>query len=161
MTRPAFIMEKGSTMDDMQKTMQAPELGLHQKVERLIRVQEEVQQSLATLLGYAGNQRVLLKASPSGILYAASPRLSDVVHYTAGAPSTAKQGDDLPCTEVLCMAHPDNTGRIWVRTMKTAAANNAFPLDKTDVIGFSVENLNQLHALIVANGDTLIVGYSL
>ena len=148
-------------MDDIQKTMQAPELGLHQKVERFIRVQEEMQQSLATVLGYAGNQRVLLKASPSGILYVASPRLSDVVHYPATAPNAAIQGADLPCTEVLCMAHPDNTGRIWVRTMKTAAANNAFPLDKSDIVGFSIENLNQLYALIVANGDTLIVGYSL
>jgi len=85
----------------------------------------------------------------------------DVFHWTAAAPNTPKQGDNIACTEVLCTAHPDNTGRIWVRTRSTAAANNGFPLDAGDSIGFSVENLSDLYALIVANGDTLIVGYSL
>lgn len=142
-------------------SMQSTELGLRTPNPSNVTVSDDIRQTLAQILGYFENQRVLLKSSPSGVLATASPRLVDVVHYTATAPNAAKQGAELPCTELLCMAHPDNTGRIWVRTMKTAAANNAFPLDKGDVVGFSVENLNQMYALIVANGDTLIVGYSL
>jgi hypothetical protein len=59
------------------------------------------------------------------------------------------------------MAHPDNTGRIWVRTNKAATVTNAFPLDKGDVFTFTVDNLNKLFALIAAIGETLIVGYSM
>jgi hypothetical protein len=122
---------------------------------------ERLQQAVALLLGYAKGERVPIVCSPSGILATAGPALTDVLHYTSTAPNEAKQGDNIACTEILCMAHPDNAGRLWVRTRKTAAANNAFPLDKGDVIGFSVENLAELRALTIATGDTLIVGYSL
>lgn len=143
------------------KSMQSESLGLRTPNPSNVTVSDDIRQTLAQILGYFDSQRVPLKASPSGVLATASARLADVVQYTAAAPNAAKQGAEILCTELLCMAHPDNTGRIWVRTMSTAAANNAFPLDKGDIIGFSVDNLNQLYALIVANGDTLIVGYSL
>lgn len=123
-------------------------------------IDERLQQAVALLLGYCKGERVPLVCSPSGILATAGPALTDVVHYTSVAPNEAKQGDNITCTEIICMAHPDNAGRIWVRTRKTAAANNAFPLDKGDVIGFSVENLADLRALTISTGDTLIVGYS-
>jgi len=137
------------------------QIGLRPPLPSQIPVSDELRQTLALLLGYHQGDRIPLACSPSGILYTASPRLVDVFHWTAAAPNTSKQGDNIACTEVLCTAHPDNTGRIWVRTRSTAAANNAFPLDKGDPIGFSIENLSELFALIVANGDTLIVGYSL
>lgn len=137
------------------------QIGLRPPLPSQIPVSDELRQTLALLLGYAQGERVALRASPSGILYATSPRLVDVFHWTAVAPNTPKQGDNIACTEVLAMAHPDNTGRIWVRTRSTATVNNAFPLDKGDPIGFSIENLSDLFTLIVANGDTLIVGYSL
>ena len=137
------------------------QIGLRPPLPSQIPVNDELRQTLALLLGYHQGDRVTLACSPSGVLYTASPRLVDVFHWTAAAPNTPKQGDNIACTEVLCTAHPDNTGRIWVRTRSTAAANNGFPLDAGDSIGFSVENLSDLYALIVANGDTLIVGYSL
>ena len=136
-------------------------LVIHPPLPPNIPLADEVRQTLALILGYSNSDRVPLRASPSGILYATSPNLVDVVHYVAAAPNAAKQGAEIACTELLCMAHPDNTGRIWVRTRVAATVNNAFPLDKGDIVDFCVENLNQLFALIVANGDTLIVGYSL
>lgn len=136
-------------------------LRLHPPLPSQIPVSDELRQTLALLLGYHQGDRLPLACSPSGILFTTSPRLVDVFQWTAAAPNADKQGDNIVCTELLCMAHPDNTGRIWVRTKTAAAANNAFPLDKGDPIGFSVENLSELRALIVANGDTLIVGYSL
>ena len=137
------------------------QIGLRPSLPSQIPVSDEFRQTLALLLGYHQGDRLPLACSPSGILFTTSPRLVDVFQWTAGAPNTTKQGDNIVCTEVLCQAHPDNTGRIWVRTKITATANNAFPLDKGDMIGFAVENLSELRALIVANGDTLIVGYSL
>ena len=148
-------------MPTTQLPMGSERLGIRPPLPSQIRVAEQLVQTLALLLGHNAGNRVVLKASLSGVLYTASPRLSDVFHWTAAAPNTAEQGDNIAATEILCQAHPDNTGRIWVRTRKDAATDNAFPLDKGDVIGFSVENLSELRALIVANGDTLIVGYSL
>jgi len=148
-------------MPTTQLPMASERIGIRPPQGSQIPVAEQVVQTLAQLLGHNAGERIVLIASPSGILYTASPRLSDVFQWTAAAPNTAKQGDNKAATEILCMAHPDNTGRIWVRTKTAAATNNAFPLDKGDVIGFSVENLQELRALIVANGDTLIVGYSL
>jgi hypothetical protein len=124
-------------------------------------VDDRIQQILALLLGYSRRERVPLSCSPNGILHTASPALTDVVHYTAVGPNEAQQGDNVACTEILCMAHPDNAGKIWVRTRKGALSTNAFPLDAGDVIGFSAENLADLHALTITTGDTLIVGYSL
>ncbi len=148
-------------MAKMTMPLASDQVGLRPSLPSQIPVSDELRQAIAMLFGFSQGERVALNATPSGILYTTSPRLVDVFHWTAAAPNTAKQGDNIACSELLCMAHPDNTGRIWVRTKTAAAANNAFPLDKGDIIGFSVENLSELRALIVANGDTLIVGYSL
>lgn len=126
-----------------------------------IPVTERIEQAIALLLGYNNGQRIPLQCSPAGVIFTASPRLADVFHWTSVGAAESKQGDPIQCTEILCMAHPDNAGRIWVRTRKAALSTNAIPLDKGDVIGFSVENLNELYALTVLLGDTLIVGYSL
>ncbi len=148
-------------MAKMTMPMARDQAGLRPPLPSQIPVNDELRQTLALLFALANSERTTLKCSPSGILYTTSPRLVDVFHWLAAAPNAVKQGDDIVCTEVLCMAHPDNTGRIWVRTKTAAASNNAFPLDKGDPIGFAVENLSELQALIVTNGDTLIVGYSL
>ena len=122
---------------------------------------EYVQQALAVLLGFTNGETVVLKASPAGVLYTSSPRLSDVIHYVSTGAGSVKQGDNIQATELLLRAHPDNADKIWVRTRATATANNAYPLAKGDVINFSVENLDELHIMFAGAADTLIVGYSL
>jgi hypothetical protein len=126
-----------------------------------VQVSDFVQQTLALLLGFTYGETVALRSSPGGVLYTASPRLNDVEHWTATGANWTHQGNNVQCTEILCMGHHDNTGLVWVRTRAVATANNAFPLAKGDVMGFSVENLDELQALIVVNGEKLIVGYSL
>lgn len=148
-------------MPTTQLPMASDRLGIRPPLPSQIPVAEQLVQTLAQIIGHYNGERVVLKASPGGILYNASPSLTDVFHWTAAAPNAAKQGDNIVATEVLCVAHPDNTGKVWVRTKKVATVDNAFPLDAGDVIGFSVENLQDLHALIVTNGEKLIVGYSL
>lgn len=141
--------------------MASDKLGIRPPLPSQIPVSDEVMQTIALLLGYCRGERIVLQASPAGILYAASPRLVDVFHWTAAAPNAAKQGDNIVCTEIICIGHPDNGSKVWVRTGKAATTANAIPLDAGDVVGFSVENLSDLHALIVANTERLIVGYSL
>jgi len=141
--------------------MQSDKLGIRPPLPSQIPVAEQVIQTLAHLLGQNNGQSVVIRATPSGVLSVASAPLADVEHWTAAAPNDTKQGSNIVCSEVLCIAHPDNTGKIWVRTRQTATVNNAIPLYAGDMVGFSVENLSDLQALIVTNGEKLIVGYSL
>lgn len=148
-------------MSHIRKSMQIPELDLKPPIEGAIRLSEDMQQTLAMLVGYSVNQRVLLKASPQGVLRTTSPRLIDCKHYPGVGVNDHPDLDDLPCTEVMVMAHPDNTGTIWVRNGIAATVNNAWPLASGDAVGFSVDNVKQLSILCVVDGDTAIVAITL
>lgn len=125
-----------------------------------ITVDDRIGQTLAMLIGLSYNEAVPLHASPSGVLYQATPRIAEIEHWTATGANQTFTGSDVVSTSVLCLAHPDNSGRVWVRPRIAATVNNAVPLEGGAIAGFTVENLNWLHALIVVSGDTLIVAYS-
>jgi hypothetical protein len=120
-----------------------------------------VQQAVALMMGYAYGQAVVLRSSPSGVLYVAEPRIVDVFHWTAAGANAPFQGEDIACTQVLCIGHPDNAGMVWVAARRAAATTDSIPLAKNVTFTFSVENLNELHALIVTATEKLIVAYSL
>ena len=141
--------------------LHCPELDLMPKQAEAIQLSKDMQQTLALLTGFWQNQRLLLKASPNGILFTTSPQIKDVFHVTATSDNYAYQGQDIKCSEVFVMGHPDNAGKIWVKPFTTAAIDNAWPLDAGDVWGFSLTNLNMLNMLIITNGEKAIVAYTL
>ena len=147
-------------MPDINKPMAVPELKLRPPIDGKVRLSEDMQQTLALLVAYCENKRVTLKASETGVLSTASAQIKDIVHITGIGANSEKTGGDVPCTECLVMGHPDNTGKIWVRPYKTATVDNAWPLDKSEVVGFTVDNLKQLNALIVVDGEKAIVAYT-
>lgn len=147
-------------MSDIVKPMSIPELHLRPDIGGKTRLSDDMQQTLATLVAYGDNARKLLKASESGVLSVSSARIKDIVHFDRIDPLNPKKGGDVACTECLCMAHPDNTDKVWVRPYKTAEISNAWPLDKNDAVSFVIDNMNQLFMLIVANNDSLIVAYT-
>ena len=133
----------------------SPPLGPH------VPIEDRLQQVLALLLGYSRGERIPLVSSPSGVLFTASPCLADVFHWTAAAPNTTKQGDNIACSRVFLRNHPDNVGRIWVRNRIAATSGNAVPIDPKEPLWFTIDNLSDLHVLIENAGDTLIVAYCL
>jgi len=145
----------------IRKPMQVPGLNLKPPIESGLQLSEDVQQTMATLVGYAVNQRVLLKATPQGVLRTTGPRLIDVKHYTGVGANDHPAMDDMACCEVLVLGHPDNAGTIWVRNSETATVDNAWPIAAGDAAGFSVNNLTQLSILCVADGDKAVVGVAL
>ena len=147
-------------MSDIVKPMSIPELHLRPDIGGKTRLSDDMQQTLATLVAYGDNARKLLKASESGVLSVSSARIKDIVHFDRIDPLNPKKGGDVACTECLCMTHPDNTDKVWVRPYKTAEISNAWPLDKNDAVSFVIDNMNQLFMLIVANNDSLIVAYT-
>lgn len=147
-------------MQTIQQPLTIPELDLKPESAGAIELTLDMQQTLALLTGFWRNTRVLLKASPSGILFVTSPQLTDVLHVTATGANFTYQGENIPCSEIMVMGHPDNTGRIWVRPHAVATTSNAWPLAAKDVVGLSITNLNMLHLLIVTNTEKAIIAYS-
>lgn len=138
-----------------------PELNVIPETDRGIELDKGMKQVMSLLTAYWREQRVTLKASPSGILFTASPQLEDIFHVKADKNNYVYQGDDIACSEVMVMGHPDNTGNVWARTKSVATVNNAWPLAAKEVMGFSVTNLNMLHLLIVADTEKAIIAYTL
>jgi hypothetical protein len=124
------------------------------------RISEEIQQTLASLIGYDGVSRRLLKCSQGGILQVASPRIKDIFHVTAVGDNYTYQSGDIPATEVMIMGHPDNDNLVWVKNDEVATTNNGWPLAKKEVLAVSVENLNNLHLLIASDGEKAIIAYT-
>lgn len=147
-------------MSKIRKPMQIPDLNLWPPIEDTVRLSEDMQQTLAQLAGYDVNTRKLLRCSASGILSIASPRLIDIIHYERTALVNPTEGDNLPCTEVLVLGHPENAGTIWVRSSGTAGTTNSWPLAAGAVVGFSVDNMSQLKMHLPVVGEIAIVGYT-
>ncbi len=87
-------------------------------------------------------------------------KIQDIEHYTASGANDTQQGNNVECSEILCMAHPDNTGNVWVRTSTAATTGNAWPLAAGELFSFNAENLNELRMLIVVDTEKLIVAYA-
>jgi hypothetical protein len=141
--------------------MPIPELNLQPEQTGGLQLTESMQQVLAALTGFWHNKRLLLKASPGGVLFVTSPQVKGIFHVTASTDNYAYQGDNVECSEVLVMGHPDNNGKVWVQAHAAATGDNGWPLDKTDVVNLGITNLNMLHLLIVTNTEKAIIGYTL
>lgn len=148
-------------MGEIHNPLRIPELDIKPEPSGGMRISEDMQQVLSTLTGFWRNKRMLLKSSPSGILFTSSPQLEDMFHVTGAGANYTYQGENIECTEVLVMAHPDNASKVWVRPKQVATVNNAWPLDANDVVGITVTNLSMLHLLIVADGEKAIIAYSM
>ncbi len=136
--------------------LKCPELHLQPEREGNIVLSDDMQQVLSLLTGFSKNLRIVLQASPVGSLRTTSARIQDIKHIEGSGANDEVQGSDIPCSEVMCMADPTNTGTIWVRTLTTATTMNAWPLAVGEVITLSMDNYRDLRALIVTHADMLI-----
>lgn len=108
------------------------------------------------VIGYLG------KATQWGreIIGRATSNLQDILHFTGSGANDTQSGSNIECSEILCMGHPDNTGKVWVRTNTTATVNDAWPLAAGETFQFFVDNLSELEMLVVIDGEKLIVAYA-
>ena len=147
---------KGLIMQRIGVSLKCEELNLQPEREGGIELSEDMQQVLSLLTGFSKNTRIVIQASPVGSLRTTSPRIQDIKHIEGSGSNDEVQGSDMPCSEVMCMADPTNTGIIWVRTLSTATTMNAWPLAVGEVINLSMDNYRDLRALIVTHADMLI-----
>lgn len=147
---------KGLSMQRIGTPLKCPELHLQPEREGNIELSSDMQQVLALLTGFSKNERIVLQASPVGSLRTTSPRIQDIKHLEGSGVNDHVQGSDMPCSEIMCMGDPTNTGTIWVRTLTTATTGNAWPLAAGEVVNLSADNYRDLRALIVTHADMLI-----
>ena len=147
-------------MPDINKPMSIPGLNLRPPIEGKVRLSTDMQQTLALLAAYGINKRIVLRGSELGVLNVTSARIKNIVHYTRSGVTEEIQGDNVTCSEVIVIGHPDNTGKIWVRTDVVATVDNAVPLDAKDRVGFSINNLAELQLFVAVDEETAIVMYA-
>jgi len=147
-------------MPDINKPMDVPELNLQPPITGKVRLSEDMQQTLAVLCAMGVSQRVLLKASELGVLNTASRQIKDIEVFTAGSTPDTWQGGNIPCTEIAVIAELDNADKVWIRPYKPASAANGWPLNKGEIFGFAINNLNQLHVTIETTGQIAVIAYT-
>lgn len=147
-------------MPTINKSMDVSELNIQPPLAGKVRLSDDMQQTLALLTAMGAAKRRPLRCSESGVLNITDPRIKDIKHYTRDGATEEQTGDDLPCTGCMVMGHPDNAGKIWVRPNTTATVSNSWPLAAGEVMGFTLDNLSQLHMFIANDGETLIVAYT-
>jgi len=151
---------KGLIMARIGTPLKCEELKLQPEREGGIELSDDMQQVLSLLTGFSKNQRIVIQSSPVGALRTTSARIIDIKHFTGSGANDDQQGLDVPCSEVMCMGHPDNAGLVWVRTLSVAQVTDSWPLGAGEVQSMSVDNFRDLQMLIVADGDILIVAYA-
>lgn len=147
-------------MTTINKPMDVSELNIQPPLKGKTRLSDDMQQTLALLTAMGADKRRPLRCSESGVLNITDPRIKDIKHYTGVGANDTQQGDDIPCTTVMVMGHPSNGDTVWVRPNKTATVDNAWPLLKREVIGFTLDNLSQLHMLMVTDTERVIVAFT-
>lgn len=126
-----------------------------------ITVTDEIQQTLSLLSAFDGGQRRLIRCSESGILQTVNPQHQLFKNIPPGLDDRNWQGDNIPISEVIVRAHPDNTDRVWVNVFAVADANIGWPLDGNEYIPLVITNLKYLHLNIILAADTVILEYTL
>ena len=147
---------KGLIMHRIGTPLKLPELNLEPPQEGGINLSDDMQQVLSLLTAFSKNRRIIVQASPVGSLRTTSARIQDIKHIEGSGANDEVQGTDIPCSEVMCMADPTNTGIVWVRTLTTATTMNAWPLGVGEVVNLAMDNYRDLRALIVTHADMLI-----
>ncbi len=137
-------------------SLKCDDLHLQPEREGNIELSSDMQQVLSLLTGFSKNERIVIQASPGGALRVTSPRIQDIKCLEGSGVNDHMQGSDMPCSEVMCMGDPTNTGTIWVRPLTTATTMNSWPLAKGEVVNLSVDNFRDVQALIVDHADMLI-----
>ncbi len=120
----------------------------------------DIEQTIATLVGWDGSTRRLVRVSPTGSIRVGSARAKavlDILSNTAGYVLTCP---NLSVSEVMIRAYPDNTGRVFVNIGKAAALNVGYPLFTGEWVSLSVNNLNSIQLYIEKDAERVAVLYT-
>ena len=114
-------------------------------------------QSLSTLLGWDGEGRRLLKCSLSGSLRMTTPPICCVTNKVTSGEEHNITFSNIPTTEVMILANPNNAGDVWANLGEAAGVDTGWPLCAGDWLKVSINNMNVLRLFTVDIGDKVII----
>ena len=123
-------------------------------------ITDDIQQTLATLVGYDGVQRRIIKVTPTGILQVVNPLLKGILNLGGFGAAYDYQGPDIKCSEIVVRAGGSNGGDVWVNIGSTAAVDTGWPLDAGEYVPLTIINLQHLHLHIVTGADKVQIIYT-
>ena len=121
------------------------------------KVDEKLIMTLATLLGWDGESRRLLNCGVGGALQTIAPIAKGIVNVLGSGANDDITFADEVTSEVMLLANAANGGDIWINIGASAAVDTGWPLDAGDIVIMSVNNMQELQARIIADGDKLII----
>jgi len=124
------------------------------------RISEDLQQTVALLVGWDGATRRLVRVSPLGVLYAVSPPVQGIINLLADQAAYNWQGDYIETNEVMIRAHEDCVSGLWINVGAAAAPDTGYFLDNREVVVFSITNLHSLHIHIVDDTQKAFIIYT-
>lgn len=146
-------------MSEIRTPFEIPDIVVKPALPISPRVSDDVQQTLATLLCYDGSARRLLRCTPRGMLQVVNPLIIGFINVGGLGANGVYDGLDIPCSEVIVRAHPDNSQRVWVNVFAAAAVDTGWALDRNEYIPLTLTNMLQLHLLIEDAGEQVIIAY--
>ncbi|GAI72356.1 unnamed protein product [marine sediment metagenome] len=147
-------------MGKIKTPFEFPDLSVWPPLSNSPNITDDIQQTLATLAGYNGQQRHLLRCSDNGILTVVNPPNTGFINVGGLGAGGVYDGVPLRCSEVIVRAHPDNTDRVWLNLYAAADADDGWPLEANEYIVLSITDMQYLHLLIVAAAEKVIIAYT-
>lgn len=124
------------------------------------KLSEDLQQTIAMLIGWDGATRRLIRVSPTGVIRVGSARAIGVYNIVANKDGYTTTCTDCPTSEVMIRAFPDNTGRVFVNIGAAAALNVGYPLFTGEWVKFSINALVGVRLYIEKNADKVAAIYT-
>ncbi len=122
-----------------------------------LKIDDTMIQTLAALCGWDGQARRLLTCALNGALHTVTPQISKIQNKASTGGNEDITYTAESTTEIMVMAHPTNSGDIWVNLDAAGAVDTGWYLDAGDYVQFSLNNIDRLHTFLVTSGDKVIV----
>ena len=124
------------------------------------KLSDDLQQTIAMLVGWDGATRRLIRVSPTGVIRVGSARAIGVYNIVAAGDGDTITCPDCPVSEVMIRAFPDNTGRVFVNIGSPAALNTGYPLFTGEWVNLSVDNIVSIQLYIEKDTDKVAAIYT-
>ncbi|GAG61721.1 unnamed protein product [marine sediment metagenome] len=147
-------------MLEILKTLTFDDLPTKPPVTGRPKLSEDLQQTIAMLIGWDGATRRLIRCSPTGVIRVGSARAIGVHNIKAAFDGYTITCTECPASEVMIRAFPDNTGVVMVNIAGTVDADNGYPLFSGEWVSLSVNHIDSLRLWFEKEDDKVAAIYT-
>ncbi len=147
-------------MSEMQIPFPLKGIPLKPEMTGRVKVDDVLMQTLSALCGWDGEARRLLTCALNGSLQVTSPVAKAVINVLSDQDAYVLTLPDIPTSEVILRAYPNNIGKVFINIGIAATNNTGYPLFTGEWIKVSVNNLKTIQLWAEKNTDRVAVIYT-